>query len=51
MVGSYFVGAHVLNCFEVSLPVVQIGGGLVVSRWAGASDRKRTNLRKQFVAV
>lgn len=30
MVGSYFVGAHVLNFFGVSLPVVQIGGGLVV---------------------
>ena len=31
MVGSYFVGAHVLNFFGVSLPVVQIGGGLVVA--------------------
>jgi multiple antibiotic resistance protein len=30
MVGSYFVGAHLLNFFGVSLPVVQIGGGLVV---------------------
>jgi multiple antibiotic resistance protein len=30
MVGSYFVGAHVLNCFGVSLPVVQVGGGLIV---------------------
>jgi len=30
MVASYFVGAHVLNFFGVSLPVVQIGGGLVV---------------------
>jgi multiple antibiotic resistance protein len=30
MLGSYFVGAHVLNFFGVSLPVVQIGGGLVV---------------------
>lgn len=30
MVGSYFVGAHVLNFFGVSLPVVQIGGGLIV---------------------
>jgi multiple antibiotic resistance protein len=30
MVSSYFVGAHVLNFFGVSLPVVQIGGGLVV---------------------
>jgi multiple antibiotic resistance protein len=30
MVASYFVGAHVLNFFGVSLPVVQIGGGLIV---------------------
>lgn len=30
MVASYFVGAHVLNFFGVSLPVVQVGGGLVV---------------------
>ena len=31
MVGSYFVGAHVLNFFGVSLPVVQVGGGLIVT--------------------
>lgn len=30
MVGSYFVGTHVLSFFGVSLPVVQVGGGLVV---------------------
>jgi multiple antibiotic resistance protein len=30
MVGSYFIGAHLLNFFGVSLPVVQVGGGLVV---------------------
>jgi multiple antibiotic resistance protein len=30
MIGSYFVGAHVLNFFGISLPVVQVGGGLVV---------------------
>jgi len=31
MVASYFIGAHVLNFFGVSLPVVQVGGGLVVA--------------------
>ena len=31
LVASYFVGAHVLNFFGVSLPVVQVGGGLVVA--------------------
>ena len=30
MVGSYFIGTYVLNFFGVSLPVVQVGGGLVV---------------------
>jgi multiple antibiotic resistance protein len=30
MVGSYFIGAHLLSFFGVSLPVVQVGGGLVV---------------------
>ena len=25
MIGSYFIGAHVLNFFGVSLPVVQVG--------------------------
>jgi hypothetical protein len=30
MIGSYFIGAHVLNFFGVSLPVVQVGGGCVV---------------------
>ena len=31
LVASYFVGAHVLNFFGVSLPVGQVGGGLVVA--------------------
>jgi multiple antibiotic resistance protein len=30
MVSSYFVGANVLGIFGISLPVVQVGGGLVV---------------------
>src|SRR5437667_6482917 len=30
MAGSYFLGSHVLNFFGVSLPAVQVGGGLVV---------------------
>ena len=31
MVASYFIGSHVLNFFGVSLPVVQVGGGLIVA--------------------
>lgn len=36
LVGSYFVGTHVLSFFGISLPVVQVGGGLIVvsSGWA-----------------
>jgi multiple antibiotic resistance protein len=30
MVGSYFLGSHILNFFGVSLPTVQVAGGLVV---------------------
>jgi multiple antibiotic resistance protein len=31
MMGSYFIGSHVLGFFGISLPVVQVGGGLVVA--------------------
>ena len=30
MVASYFLGSHILKFFGVSLPAVQVGGGLVV---------------------
>jgi multiple antibiotic resistance protein len=31
IVGSYFIGTHILAFFGISLPVVQVGGGLVVA--------------------
>jgi len=31
MMGSYFIGSHVLGFFGISLPVVQVGGGLIVA--------------------
>lgn len=36
MVGSIFIGTHILGFFGISLPVVQVGGGLVVvsTGWA-----------------
>jgi multiple antibiotic resistance protein len=36
MVASIFIGTHVLSFFGISLPVVQVGGGLVVvsTGWA-----------------
>jgi len=30
LMGSYFIGTHVLSFFGISLPVVQVGGGLIV---------------------
>jgi multiple antibiotic resistance protein len=36
LVGSYFIGTHILSFFGISIPVVQVGGGLIVisSGWA-----------------
>lgn len=30
LVGSYFIGSYILQFFGISLPVVQVGGGLIV---------------------
>jgi multiple antibiotic resistance protein len=36
LVGSYFIGTDILSFFGISLPVVQVGGGLIVisNGWA-----------------
>ena len=36
LVGSYFVGTYILSFFGISIPVVQVGGGLIVisTGWA-----------------
>jgi multiple antibiotic resistance protein len=36
LVGSYVIGSHILAFFGISLPVVQVGGGLIVisTGWA-----------------
>lgn len=36
MLGSIFIGTHILGLFGISLPVVQVGGGLIVvsTGWA-----------------
>jgi multiple antibiotic resistance protein len=46
MVASYFVGAHVLNFFGVSLPVVQVGGGLIVASmgWGMLLEKDETHV-------
>jgi multiple antibiotic resistance protein len=60
LVASFFIGTHVLSFFGISLPVVQVGGGLVVisTGWtmlkqADDDDEKesgaRRNLRKRDI--
>ena len=34
LIGSMLIGSHILNFFGISIPVVQIGGGMVVM-WTG----------------
>jgi multiple antibiotic resistance protein len=36
LVGSYLIGTHILAFFGISLPVIQVGGGLIVTStgWA-----------------
>ncbi len=36
IVASYFIGTHILSFFGISIPVVQVGGGLIVisNGWA-----------------
>ena len=45
MVASYFIGSHVLNFFGVSLPVVQVGGGLIVASmgWSMLLEKENTH--------
>jgi multiple antibiotic resistance protein len=51
LIGSYLIGAHILAFFGISLPVVQVGGGLVVisTGWAmlkSRDDVERNEARK-----
>jgi len=56
LVGSYLIGTHILGFFGISLPVVQVGGGLIVisAGWAMLKQRTdeehtvtRRNVRRQ----
>lgn len=51
LIGSYLIGAHILAFFGISLPVVQVGGGLVVisTGWSmlkRRDDDERKEVRK-----
>ena len=41
LVGSFAIGSHVLSFFGISLPVVQVGGGLIViaAGWAMLNEK------------
>lgn len=42
LIGSYLVGTHILSFFGISLPVVQVGGGLIVisTGWALLKEKE-----------
>jgi multiple antibiotic resistance protein len=55
MVGSMLVGSYVLEFFGISLPIVRVGGGLIVAAAAwqllnahDANDERRTALAESF---
>ncbi len=41
LVGSYLIGTHILAFFGISLPVVQVGGGLIVISTGWAMLKRR----------
>lgn len=47
LVGSYLIGAHVLSFFGISLPVVQVGGGLIVISTGWAMLKRRDEEEKK----
>ncbi|HUN94029.1 MAG TPA: MarC family protein [Burkholderiaceae bacterium] len=53
IVAAILFGAHVLGFFGVSLPIVRVGGGLLVaaSGWRMIGDRDADSVRPEFVAT
>jgi len=52
LIASFAIGSHVLSFFGISLPVVQVGGGLIVisTGWAMLNqkdDNDRSTVRRQ----
>lgn len=52
LVGSYLIGTHILSFFGISLPVVQVGGGLIVisTGWSmlQRGDEERQEVRRNI---
>jgi multiple antibiotic resistance protein len=53
LIGSYLIGTHVLAFFGISLPVVQVGGGLIVvsTGWAMLNRREGEERREVHRSV
>ena len=61
LISSFLIGSHILNFFGISIPVVQVGGGLIVisNGWAmlkkkedqdrGGDVQKKVNLQDIFL--
>jgi multiple antibiotic resistance protein len=49
IVCSYFIGTHILAFFGISLPVVQVGGGLVLASagWAMLKQKDEDNTKSE----
>lgn len=49
LVGAMFIGSHVLNFFGISLPIVRIGGGILVmaTGWRLLNDNSHDEIRAQ----
>jgi multiple antibiotic resistance protein len=43
LVGSYLIGSYILDFFGISLPVVQVGGGLIVISTGWAMLKQKTD--------
>lgn len=52
LVGSYLIGTHILAFFGISIPVVQVGGGLIVisTGWAMLKSKEddRNEMHRQM---
>jgi len=49
LVGSYLIGTHVLAFFGISIPVVQVGGGLVVTSTGWAMLKRKDDEERKEV--
>src|SRR6202795_5284587 len=49
LVGSYFIGTYILRFFGISIPVVQVGGGLIVisNGWALLKSKEEVDRSRE----